>query len=291
MLLTAACSADTPILAATTTTSTQPPNPVSQPPAASQPPTTTVSLIDPGAFGIWTLDTDNPSAAWLNLPKHETLKVEISQLSGPFASMALEVTLGCNGTGGALYELVPAVKTSGRVSTLVSCGDLVDQAEQHLSELVFQATAVRLNDDEMTFGDPPEQLILQRSPGAPGTPAITDPAVYGKWEIAWDDPGILINLPDDTTLTVTVTEAQPGSDGSVDLEITIGCQVWNADTLAAHPLSEPLPDQMRADCGPLATAEQGVAFTILMSNWPLSIDGRDLVFGAPPIGFYMHPAN
>jgi len=250
-----------------------------------------VPVIDPSAYGAWRLDTDDPSVAWLNLPKHETLKVDITQVPGPSGSVDLTVWLGCNRTSGALYQLVPAVETDDYTTTLASCGDLVDQSERNLSNLVFEATAVSLDNDKLIFGDPPEQLMLHRSTDTPNTPTTTDPSVYGTWEITWDDPGLLIDLPPDTTLTVTVTEAQPGSDHPWGLDITLGCRAWNADTLAAHPLSAPLPDQMITDCGPLAYAEQGVAFHILMSGWPLSIDGGDLVFGAPPIGFYMHPAK
>ncbi len=291
----AGCSADNPTTTPATTTN-QPvtTTTTAQPAATTQLPTTTVPVIDPAAFGIWTLDTDNPSVAWLNLPKHETLKVEISRLSGPFASAGMEVTLGCNSTSGALSELVPAVKAGDPISTLASCGNLVDQAEQHLANLVFQATSVRLNDDELIFGDPPEQLILHRSADVPGTPTTIDPAIYGIWEIAWDDPGLLrLDLPTDTTLNVTVAEAPPpaGTNHPWKLEITLGCRAWDADYLAAHPLSEPLPDQLVNECGRLAYSEQGVAFTILEGNYSLSIDGGDLIFGTPPQGFYLHPAN
>jgi len=43
----------------------------------------------------------------------------------------------------------------------------------------------------------------------------------------------------------------------------------------------------------LAYTEQGVgvAFTSPQSDWPLSMDGGDLIFGMPPQGFYLHPAN
>jgi len=57
------------------------------------PTTTTVPAIDPDAYGTWTLDTDNPSVAWLNPPKHETLTVAISGLRGSPTLTTLSVTL------------------------------------------------------------------------------------------------------------------------------------------------------------------------------------------------------
>jgi len=273
-------------VAAPTTTTT------ASPATATQPPTvTTFPVIDPAAFGIWTLDTDDPSVAWLNLPKHLTLTVTISGLQGSPTLTTLSVTLGCIDYRAALHSLIPSVRADYPIVPAISCGSAFDQAEDHLVKLVFEATAVRLDDDELIFGDPPEQLILRRSSGAPSTSPTIDPAIYGIWEIAWDDPGLLIDLPDDTTLNVTVTEASAGSDHPWNLEITLGCNIWDTDLLIAHPYPAPLPDQIRADCGPLATIEHGVVFTILEGNYSLSIDGGDLIFGAPPQGFYMHPAN
>jgi len=180
------------------------------------------------------------------------------------------------------YPIVPAI----------SCGSAFDQAEDRVVNLVFHATALHLGNDELIFGNPPEELILHRSSGTPGATTTVDPAVYGKWEAAGNDPGLYpLNLPPDVTLTVTVTEGAPGSDRPWNLEITLGCQIWDADMLAAHPYSEPLPEQLRAGCGPLATAEHGVAFTILQSDWPLGIDDGDLIFGVLPRGIYLHPAK
>jgi len=285
-LLAAACSADNPIAAPTTTT-TRP----RAPSTTSQPATTTVPAIDPAAYGTWTLDTDDPSVAWLSLPKHKTLTAGISEVSGPFASTSMDLTLGCNRHGSVLHQLIPTVKTDDRLSTLRSCGSVVDSAEDRIANLVFSATAVHLNGNELIFGDPPQQLTLRRTSDKPTTPTITNPAIYGAWEIAWDDPGLLIELPDDRTLNVTVSEAPPGAGRPWNLEITLGCQIWDTDLLAAHPYSEKLPDQVFTDCGTLAYTEQDVAFTILENGYPLSIDGGDLIFGAPPNGFYLHPVN
>jgi len=296
-IFTAACSTSvdsgTLNAPAQLTTTTQPRTTTTvRTPATTQLATSTAAPVDnPDTFGTWALDTDDPSVAWLNLPKHLTLRVTIAGLHGSPTLTTLSVTLGCIDYNAALHSLIPNVSADYPIVPAISCGSAFDQAEDHLVKLVFEATAVRLNDDELIFGDPPEQLILRRTSGAPGTPLAIDPAIYGTWEITWDDPGLLIELPDDATLHVTVTEASAGSDHPWKLEISLGCNTWDNDLLTAHPYPAPLPDQIRADCGPLATIEHGVAFTILEGNYSLSIDGGDLIFGAPPQGFYMHPAN
>lgn len=296
-ILTAACSTSvdsgTLNAPAQLTTTTQPRTTTTdQPAATTQLATSTAAPVDdPDTFGTWALDTDDPSVAWLNLPKHLTFRVTIAGLHGSPTLTTLSVTLGCIDYNAALHSLIPNVSADHPIVPAISCGSAFDQAEDHLVKLVFEATAVRLDDNELIFGDPPEQLILHRSTGAPSTPPAIDPAIYGTWQIAWDDPSLLIELPDDTTLNVTVTEAPPGTDRAWNLEITLGCNIWDTDLFAAHPYPERLPDQMRADCGPLATAEHGVAFTILEGSYSLSIDGGDLIFGAPPQGFYMHPTN
>jgi len=240
--------------------------------------TTTVPPIDPAAAGTWTLDTDDPTAAWLDPPEHMTITVTISSITNDLINSSVSVTLGCSEHGGGAISTnagisVPTITIAG-----VDCPFDVARTEEKASSFVFSAhQPVQVNGDTLTIGESPDQLVLHRSADTSDNTAAVDPAIYGTWDVPWDYPGLLrFDLPADTTLSVTVSEAPADSVQPWKLEITLGCQVWDADTLTAHPLSEPLPDQMIADCGPLATSEQNVAFTVLKGNYPLSIDGGHL---------------
>ena len=221
-----------------------------------------------------------------------TITVSISGPPGSPTLTTLSVTLGCIDYRAALHQLNPSVKADYPITPAISCGSLVDQAENRAWDSIFRATVVRVTNTELIIGNPPEQFILNRTTNADSTSPVIDLNVYGTWQAAGDDPGLSrLVPPPDSTLTVTVTEAPSDTGHPWDFQITLGCQVWDTDILAAHPLSAPLPDQMITDCGPLAYAEQNVAFTILNGDWPLAIDGGDLVFGAPAHRFYLHPAN
>jgi len=135
---------------------------------------------------MWALDTDVPGVAWLNPPKHETITVAIAGLRGSPTLTTLSTTLGCVDSSAALHQPTPDVKADFPVFPAVSCGSFIDQAEDRLRNLVFHATAVRVSDYRLIFGNTHEQLVLDRAIESPTAATTVDP----QWMNARRDRGI-----------------------------------------------------------------------------------------------------